>query len=386
MATSSNYLPPALTADSITDLILALNLPKPTSIEPLEAAASFHSIYLINFSALVATDIPVRAEKDGTLALVLRVSGRQLPSIKTLNEVGVMNWVRKNTHIPVPAIVRYDATENNLIGHEFTLLEKAPGVSVDKIYDTLSTETKTKMSGYVGGLTLRDNGEIARGPLLDEYFWQLPDLEQYWSSPGMHETLDTLNPIAADGFPNYVSFNVACLERYIHAIEVHPLLDPYRDMVPRLRSFILALQTSVNIDELNRVAYVLAHKDMHFANIMCDPEEPGCPITAVLDWEFSGVVPAPRWNPPRAFLWNMKSTPEDKAEQTRMEELFEQVCHERGAQSILEETKMNAAQESMQTVVNHVRAIVEVCPRGQASDRTRQWRKVAEAAMEKFGV
>lgn len=403
MATESSYLPPALTADTIINFIVSLNLPKPTSIEPLEVAAAFHSIYLIHFSPSVASNIPARTEKDGSLTLVLRVSGRQLPGIKTLNEVGVMNWVRKNTHIPVPEIVRYDATENNLIGHEFTLLEKAPGVSVDKVYATLDTETKTDMvrqlteylielhshpwkDGYVGGLTLRDDGETTCGPPIDEYFWQVPDLEKYWSFPGTQETLDTINPVPADGFESYVAFNVGCLERYIHAIQVHPVLQPYQDMIPRLQSFITALQKPENMKELNRVAYILAHKDLHFANIMCDPEQPGYPITAILDWEFSGVVPAPRWNPPRAFLWNMKSTPEDKAEQTRMEDLFEQVCREKGVEWILGEMKMNTLQESMQTVVNYVRAIVEVCPRGQASDRVAQWRSVAETAMEKFGV
>ncbi|RAO71650.1 uncharacterized protein BHQ10_007662 [Talaromyces amestolkiae] len=401
MATS--YLPPALTADTITDLILSLNLPKPTSIEPLEVSAAFHSIYLIHFSASDASSIAARTEKDGSLILVLRVSGRQLPGIKTLNEVGAMNWVRKNTHIPVPAIVRYDATEKNLIGYEFTLLEKAPGVSVDKVYDTLSTETKTNMvrqlteylielhshpwkEGFVGGLIPGDDGESARGPPIDEWFWQVPDLEKHWSSLGLHETLETINPIPAEGFDSYVAYNVGCLKRYIHVIEVHPSLDSYRDMIPRLRSLVAKLQKPELIEQLNRVTYIFAHKDLHFANIMCDPDEPGCPITAILDWEFSGVVPAPRWNPPRAFLWNYKNSPADKAEHTRMEEVFEQVCREKGAEWMLEEMKMSDLQESMQKIVNHVRAITEVCPKGQGSDRVAQWRSVAETAMEKFGV
>lgn len=401
MATS--YLPPALTAETIISLIISLNLPRPTSIEPLEVSAAFHSIYLIHFSASDASSIPARTEKDGSLTLVLRVSGRQLPGIKTLNEVGAMNWVRKSTHIPVPAVVRYDATEEKLIGYEFTLLEKAPGVSVDKIYDTLSTETKTNMvrqlteylielhshpwkDGYVGGIFPHDNGESARGPPVDEWFWLVPDLEKYWSSLGLHETLETINPIPAEGFDSYVAYNVGCLERYIHAIEAHPALEPHRDLVTRLQSLIITLQQPEFMDQLNRVTYVLAHQDLHFANIMCDPNEPGCPITTILDWEFSGVVPAPRWNPPRAFLWNYKNSPADKAEHTRMEEVFEQVCREKGAEWMLEEMKMSELQDSMQKVVNHVRAITEVCPRGQSSDRVAQWRSVAETAMDKFGV
>ncbi|KAK9237688.1 hypothetical protein V1525DRAFT_147344 [Lipomyces kononenkoae] len=407
MGTPDSYLPPAISVETITTLILALDLPVPSSIEPLQVTAAFHSIYLIHFSSAVAATIPARANSDGTVTLVLRVSGRQLPGIKTRNEVGVMTWVRQNTSIPVPATVRYDATENNAIGHEFTLLERAAGISVDRVYATLSDSVKTQMvhqltdylielhahpwaEGYVGGLTLTSTGAVARGPPIDENFWQLPDLEKYWSAlagvEGGEETLESLNPIPAEGFPSYVAYIVGCLERHIHAIETHPSLQPYRDLIPRIREFVAQLQEPQNITELNRVAYVLAHKDLHFANIMCDPEEPGCPITAVLDWEFSGVVPAPRWNPPRAFLWNMKWTPEDKVEQTRMEELFDTVCREKGARHILVEMQLNARQESMQTAVNHIRAIVEVCPRGQAQDRVAHWRGVAEAAMEAFRV
>lgn len=88
------------------------------------------------------------------------------------------------------------------------------------------------------------------------------------------------------------------------------------------------------------------------------------------------------WNPPRAFLWNMKWGPDDKVEQTRVEQLFEQICREKGAGHVLEQTQLNSKQELMQTAVNHIRAIVEVCPRGQAQDRVAHWREVAEAAVE----
>ncbi|KAJ5159629.1 uncharacterized protein N7482_006633 [Penicillium canariense] len=402
MGTLDSYLPPALSAETITSLILSLDLPAPSSIEPLQVKATFHSIYLIHFAS--AQGIPVRENKDGTVALVLRISGRQLPGIKTRNEVGVMTWIRKHTSIAVPAIIRYDATENNVIGHEFTLLDKSSGISVDQIYATLSNEVKTQVvhqltdylielhaqpwrEGYVGGLTLTPTGEITSGPPIDENFWQTPDLDKYWSaSAGVTstETLDSLNPIPAEGFSSYTAYTNGCLERYVHAIEIHPSLEPYRDLIPRIREFMAQLRRPENQTELNRVAYIMAHKDMRFANIMCDPDQPGCPITAVLDWEFSGVVPGPRWNPPRAFLWNMKWDPDDKAEQTRMEQLFEQTCREKGAEHILEQTQLNAKQEMMQTAVNHIRAVVEVCPRGQAQDRVAHWRAVAEAAMEGF--
>ncbi|PYH96919.1 hypothetical protein BO71DRAFT_448281 [Aspergillus ellipticus CBS 707.79] len=393
MTASDTSLSPPLSPDSITELILSLDLPTPSQIEPLQVSAAFHSIYLIHFDPSTAP--------SNSPTLVLRVSGPHLPSIKTLNEVGIMTWIRQSTQIPIPEIIRYSATSNNPIGHEFTLLTRAQGTSIDKIYDTLSTYQKTLLveqltdhlielhshpftPSYVGGLTLQNNNPIpVPGPPIDETFWQTPDITKYWTSS---ETLSSLNPANPTGYANYTSYNTACMERYIHAIATHPSLSAYRDLIPRFHAFIAALSSPDHVDELNDVKYVLAHKDLHFANIMCDPADPDCRITAILDWEFSGVVPVPRWNPPRAFLWNMKWSEEDKAEQTRMEGVFEEVCQRKGAGGMLEEMKLNGKQEVMQRVVNHVRAIVEVCPRGQAAEKVGGWRRVVEEGMGVFGV
>lgn len=74
MGTPDSYLPPALSAETITSLILSLDLPAPSSMEPLQVKAAFHSIYLIHFAS--AQGITARENKDDTVTLVLRVSGR----------------------------------------------------------------------------------------------------------------------------------------------------------------------------------------------------------------------------------------------------------------------------------------------------------------------
>lgn len=405
MGTPSEYLPPALSSDLISEFIESLDLPRPTTVQQLEVAAQFHTIYIIHYAGAGAAVVSAKhhglhAGTDGTLDLVLRIAGRHLPRIKTFNEVGIMTWVKKHTSIPIPYIVSFDASDNNLLAHEFTLLEKAKGVSADKIYESLTDAAKENLvdqlidylaqlhslqfeDSYVGGLIIGSDGKITNGPVIDEYFWQVSDIQKYWPST---ETIESLNPISAGGFPNYTAFISASIERYMHAINIHDSMRSFRDLLPRLAAFVTAIESAKNVASLNKVRYILAHKDLHFANIMCDASDPlGC-VTAVLDWEFSGVVPAPRWNPPRAFLWNAQKNDGAKSEQDALEKLYEFKCREKGLNSLLEDANLEGLQEPMQTLTNYLRAIVEVCPRGQAQDRVGTWRAMVEACLEAFGV
>ncbi|KAI6372911.1 hypothetical protein MCOR25_003595 [Pyricularia grisea] len=402
------HLPPAFSDTAIRALSIALDLPEPVTISRQSATAEYHGIYLLRFDAgsvgRITPQLQTRAvDADGSATLVLRVSGRHLPNLKTRNEVGCMAWVRSNTTIPVPAVIRYDYTEDNALGHEFTLLEKAPGVSVDTIYDTLNEAQKRliveQLTWYViqlydkrwhepcvGGLVpaANDGAESVSmpGPLVEETFWQQPDIHKLWP-PG--ETVHTLNPTQAS-FPGYVAYVIASIECYIYAINRHDSLTAFRDLIPRLQAFVGTVSAPELRSELDNATYMVAHKDMHFANIMCDPTHPDkMPITAVLDWEFSGITPANRWNPSRAFLWNGQQNDASKQEKERLFERFKELLKQR-APHILNEMEPNKMQDKMQTVQSFLRAIVEVCPRGQCADKVGSWRATIEASLEAFGV
>jgi aminoglycoside phosphotransferase (APT) family kinase protein len=71
-----------------------------------------------------------------------------------------------------------------------------------------------------------------------------------------------------------------------------------RDTIPRLEAFLAVLPKHSN--ELNNVKLPLAHKDLHFANMLYNVTSHK--ITAILDWEFSGVVLFTKRNPTETLL------------------------------------------------------------------------------------
>lgn len=394
MGTPKGYLPPQLDEATITSLIVSLDLPAPSKVEALEVAAEYHSIYVLHFEKDVASSIPVRQDEDGSVELVLRVAGRHVPGYKTRNEVGCMTWIRKMTTIPVPAIVKWDDSANNLTGHEFSLLEKVYGVSVDTIYKDLDRPQKRQLveqlvdflaqlhekpwPASVGGLVAQPDGTVALGPPIEETFWQEPDIDKYW--PG--ETLESMNALDKGPYPSFAAYITASCHKYCHAIQKHPSLEQFRDMVPSIHRFIERINSVEFRGKLDTTKYIMAHKDLHFANIICDPDS--LRIKAILDWEFSGVVPAPRWNPSEAFLWNGSSDASANTEKYELREVFETVCKEKGFHQVLRDIKPSPEQIKMITAVSYVRAITEVCPRGQHQDKIDNWKEEALAAMSFF--
>ncbi len=385
MGTPADALPLPIAEDAIQALLRAASLPRATTIVSPKVTAQYHAIYFIT--------LPPSDRSRSSSELVLRVSGHHLPTIKTRNEIGVMTWLAKNTTIPIPEVIAYDASAENPIAHEYTLLTRIRGVPLSDVYESLDDQQTTwildqlidflsQLQAHpwegIGGLALGADGESAIAQVVDESFWQAPDVEQFWP---LGETVATLN--IQGPYRTYVDYVSAQVKQYIRLIRIHHNLWFMLDAIPRLEAFIAALP--LHSAELNKVPLRLAHKDLHFANIMFDPSSDT--ITAVLDWEFSGVVPFTKWNPRRSFLWNGRDDERSADEKQRMMRLFSERCTERKKTSLLEEAGFTSPlQESMQEVADFLRAIVEVAPRGQRHDLVQAWKATVLRNMEPFGV
>jgi hypothetical protein len=383
MATPRDYLPGPISDDAINQLLLSIGLPEATSIVSPKVTAQYHSIYLIT--------IPENKKTVHT-KLVLRVSGQHLPKIKTENEVAVMTWIKQNTTIPVPDVVSYSSSVADAIGHEYTLLSLVKGTTLSDEYQSL-TEVQLhlildQLADYIsqlhahpwnaiGGLRINNAGTVVVDRVVDETFWQAPEVEKLWPEG---ETIDSVN--IGGPYPTYVDLISGQVKTYIHLIQKHESLALMRAAIPRLEAFVKVLPE--HADELNNVKLRLAHKDLHFANILYDFESNK--ITSILDWEFSGVVPFTKWNPQRSFLWNGIDDEASGAEKDRLLGLFENRCKENKL-TIFEDAKFSSPlQESMQKVVDFLRAITEVAPRGQRAELVEGWKATVLDNIAHFGV
>lgn len=382
MSTPAVHLPRPISTDAINQLLASIGLPEASGVTVPNVTAEYHSIYKIT--------LPPNNNVNQT-ELILRVSGRHLPQIKTANEVGIMSWVSRNTTIPIPDVIAYDDSVNNPIAHEYSLLSCVKGETLSDIYKTLDEEQigdiidqlidillqlHTHEWDAIGGLNVNAQGEVVLARLVDETFWQAAELE-LWPPT---ETVASLN--IGGPYETYVDYVSAQLRQYIHLISIHDKLAFMRSEIPRLEGLLAVLP--LHAAELNATKLRLAHKDLHWANLLYD--QTSHRITGVLDWDFSAVVPFQLWNPRRAFLWNGQPGEAGANEKTRLYQLFAARCKKRGLTLLDDAAFLTPLQEAMQNVTDFVRAIVEVSPRGQRRELVLSWRAKASENMRRFGV
>lgn len=400
MGSPKEHLPHFLTEDHVRSLLDTLSSPPPQAIRKLKVTAEFHIIFVLSYSALdfkswLASKEFYQSWPVSTTDLILRISGNHISRIKTENEASVLSWLYKNTMIPVPRVVAYDSSSNNPIGHEFILMTREPGESLADIYSSLSpaqidyildqlidvnAELHKHTWSHIGGLSVADKGLIFPGPVLEETFWFEPDILASWPADETFESLNISGP-----YSSYTEYISAHFLKYTHAIEVHKSLEFMRDILPQLNRFLDIISAEPMQSELDNIPLRLAHKDLHFANILVDPIT--AHITAIIDWEFAGVVPFTRWDPSRAFLWNAQNNDTSMAEKTALMEEYGRRARARGFGCLIDDAKFTSKeQDSMQTAANFLRAIVEVCPRNQASGSVMGWKETAVKAMADLGA
>ncbi|CAI7617968.1 unnamed protein product [Penicillium glandicola] len=76
---------------------------------------------------------------------IMRIALPVDPCYKVVSEVATMDWVRRITSLPIPRVITYQASRDNLIGFEWMLMTKMPGRPVRDILQSLSFDVKARL-------------------------------------------------------------------------------------------------------------------------------------------------------------------------------------------------------------------------------------------------
>lgn len=238
------------------------------------------------------------------------------------------------------------------------------------------------------------DGSIGPGPVIDEVQWSEPDIATYFPAG----TLPTdINPSSANGYASFTDLITAYMRCYLHAIRIHTGLSSLsylqRENIMLLEQFVDIINHSPLSEKINDVPYILAHRDLHFGQLLIDPQT--CRITAVLDWEFAQIAPFPLWK--RGFLWHgdpdIPWSNEVFQERKRLRGRWKERIRIKevkdggeGVRALGAQKWKHKEQRAAWDVVNYMRCIVEVTPRGVQVDDARGWWEEVVKALKILGI
>ncbi|OBT60770.1 hypothetical protein VE03_09755 [Pseudogymnoascus sp. 23342-1-I1] len=240
------------------------------------------------------------------------------PKSTTASEVAILQYIRHNTDIPVPAVYSWSSNISNPVGAEYIVMEEARGVQLFKQWGEMTQLSKLEL---IKGLTILEH-QLAciRLPAYGSLYLRdsCPDLVRY-------QPLDT----AGDSSGSYC-VGPSCERAYMLEPDVSSMKNmdkgPWtsisafgkaiantqinritREVQVQLGTFyhgtsaeqIDLLQDTIEIMELLHTHPILSrhaqpilwHSDLHMGNIFISPDDPSR-IVSLIDWQSISILPA----------------------------------------------------------------------------------------------
>jgi aminoglycoside phosphotransferase len=214
-----------------------------------------------------------------------RIAFPDYPYWKTESEVAVMKYVKERTSIRVPEVYHYGSNKENLVGQEFIIMEKLPGISLSDVWDDYNINEKKKILlqvieiqcilknqkfSKIGGIFYDNNiRDFIIGQAVETAFFC--------------EKRSELN-IKRGPFDNTYDYIIAAIEKEIIYNENYFDEEEQKKWIPVYEELLSLVPKCFNNDD---DIFVLFHGDFHSTNILVD----GTNITGVIDWECSGSYP-----------------------------------------------------------------------------------------------
>ncbi|CAG8403730.1 unnamed protein product [Penicillium salamii] len=235
--------------------------------------------------------------------------------LATASEVATIQYLQRNTSIPIPEILDWSDDAANMVGSEYIIMEHAAGISLQQKWPSMSGDQKVtcidanyqKLKEMVdlsfpaygsiyfsttpwGSSKLPlDNDDFCPGPHCGTRYWACGDSRHYqhtasnqgpWSTIGAYS--DGLINAGLSRIPPEDS-QLRNRPMYQGSVREHlALLEHGR-----------AVLSAMSADSRFRDAAVptLFHPDLHKRNIFVSQDDPSV-ITGIIDWQSSSIEPA----------------------------------------------------------------------------------------------
>ncbi|OQD61137.1 hypothetical protein PENPOL_c018G10343 [Penicillium polonicum] len=246
-----------------------------------------------------------------------RIAG---PAVLTTEcEVGVLEFLRKNTSIPVPRVLSWSSDSSNAVGVEYIIMKKASGVQLFRVWEKMpKTERPPLIRGLArlearlsairfpasGGLYLRNKTNILDCTPLDKdidptgSFCIGPSCDRAYQTEGI-ETPDTPDVHDTGPWNTISALGISIAKRELSRLSNGHLTNHahfYRGSVEECTQLLettIRLMTRLDANIiLSRVSQpTLWHTDLHMGNIFVSPDEPSR-IVSFIDLQGMLVLPA----------------------------------------------------------------------------------------------
>lgn len=277
----------------------SINDPSPSSTSPIEPFVvvvdpplfgSYHVLFPVRFQdglrwLLKVPGHGTRARFDASAAVALR------------SEALTMRLIRRETSIPIPDVLAFEASLDNALGCPFILMSFIPGISLYDCWfdrsvptDQLHARRTQALKGIAAAMAQLDRFAFDRGGALvfDEKGdptgvgpMRRVDHQAMLDRMATGDEDETALYFAAGPWPDFMSFYTLSLDRGVEPDE------PFRRGLRRLLRLFLGWIPAADAD--GRGSFVLAHPDFDIQNVIVSSDGH---LQGLIDWD--GVAAVPR--------------------------------------------------------------------------------------------
>jgi Ser/Thr protein kinase RdoA (MazF antagonist) len=250
----------------------------------------------VTFYAQGAFNKLYKISTAGSVCL-MRVSLPVYPRLKTQSEVATINFVRRETDMPVPRIIAFDSESQNELGFEWIMMEMMPGVPLRKRWRKMTWEAKEtivrqlvhyqaqlfpKAFTNTGNLFPLPNGNVNPdlGPIVSLVF--------FWGDHLTHSVARGPFKNSHEWLQARLQFALADQQRILSTSDDEDDIEDAEFAKDLAEEIEKELPNVFPPEADGDYCNILFHDDLSMQNIMVDEEGK---LTAIVDWECVSAVP-----------------------------------------------------------------------------------------------